>query len=69
MLGSLIGPAIDGLSEQERSQLTLFEDPDASIDPVLFPNMFSKEEEIFLNQVFAHLEANEAIMGGNVNEQ
>lgn len=63
MLDGLLSPIIGGLSEQELAQV---EELDGRLlDPVLFPNAFTKEEEAFFAKAFGHLETIKTLGGGD----
>ncbi|MBD2870934.1 MerR family transcriptional regulator [Paenibacillus arenilitoris] len=69
LLEQLIGPVMSGLSEQELAQMEALGDPATGVDPVLFPNLFAKEEEAFLQQLFEHLGTYRTMMEGKSHEQ
>lgn len=68
LLEEMLGPIIRGLNEEELAQIEGLDDPSLSIDPILFPNVFTKEEETFLTVVFEHLEALKTMKEGKSNE-
>ncbi|MDQ0115662.1 MerR family transcriptional regulator [Paenibacillus harenae] len=69
LLESLLSPVIKGLSEQELAQIEAIGDIEGSIDPFLFPNAFTKEEEVFFASAFEHLEALKKLAGGDVRDE
>lgn len=52
----LLGPTLQSLSEDELAQFEAIEEEQNELDPVLFPNMFTPEEEAFFKEVFEHLD-------------
>lgn len=65
LLKPIINSIVSKLDEQEIAQFEALED--SPIDPVLFPNSFTKEEEAFLSEVFAHLDAQQHMSGGEAD--
>ncbi|WP_054026761.1 MerR family transcriptional regulator [Bacillus sp. FJAT-28004] len=62
-LEDLLAPILSGFNEEELAQLDAINDPSLTFDPVLFPNLFTKDEEAFLAITFDHLEALKSIKG------
>jgi len=52
----LLGPALKTLSPEELALFEKLEDGLNELDPMLFPNIFTPEEEFFFKQTFAHIE-------------
>lgn len=69
LLEEFLAAALNGLSEEELAQLEILNDPANSVDPVLFPNVFTKDEEAFLAITFDHLEVLKSIKEGKTNEK
>lgn len=67
-LEALIGPTISALSEDELAQIESLNDPEAAMDPILFPTAFTKDEDAFMVQVFDHLEALKTLKEGISDE-
>ncbi|MDF2836144.1 MAG: hypothetical protein K0Q63_1784, partial [Paenibacillus sp.] len=61
MLGELIGKELEGMNEEQMHELQRsmngFADPDGLLEPAIFSNGFTKEEERFLASVLEHVEA------------
>ncbi|WP_141502693.1 MerR family transcriptional regulator [Paenibacillus luteus] len=56
-LDELLGPVLESMNEEELSNIGFLTDREAPIDPILFPNAFTEQEEAYLKIVFDHLEA------------
>ncbi|OBZ08563.1 MerR family transcriptional regulator [Bacillus sp. FJAT-26390] len=68
LLEELLSPVFEGLNEAELAQIEVLDDAAQPMDPILFPNAFTKEEEAFLTKAFDHLEAAKKIKEGKTNE-
>lgn len=68
----IIGSVLETLSEDELAMIEGLDEEQNELDPVLFPQMFSPEEEAFLKEVFAEISliANKKLeKGDGGNEQ
>lgn len=68
MLEGLLAPIMGELTEQERAQLQELGEREGMVDPFLFPNAFTQEEELYFAKVFEHIEALKSITGGESSE-
>ncbi len=67
LLNEVVGPALEKLNEGELAQMKAMQEPTASWDPILFPQMFDAEKERFLEQVFEQLNSCNVLKGEKPN--